>query len=232
MPISERDVLDAIEEIVRQGSAYGSRERGKHFYDPLDLPARLSTYISAADLSIAQAAKMLGISSGSLKRILEGGSLSENMLFRIRNTMEYALGHPGISLQKEDDVFPGDWRGTSKRAVQDAIATVTEKLIFLRDAVLASNSLKSDDAPIDRLQIAQLIALLNATLAALQAPYVEAGQTGGFFRWLAKLGKRGVEKGLEGKISDAIDGATEAGSKLFDAFGNSSGPSDLGSIIT
>jgi hypothetical protein len=232
LAITERDVLDAIHEVIREADVHGSQERGKNFYQPLNLPKNLEGYLAAAKLSVPRAAKTFSMSPQSLRGIIQGKAISENLLFRLRNAMEYASEHPGISLQKDDDTYPGDWRSTSKKAVQEAIAVLTERLIFLRDAVLASNSLGTDEAPIDKLQVAQLIALLETALASLRAPYVEAKQTGGVVRWLAKLGKTGVEKGLEGKVSEAIGEAVDAGTKLFDALSSSSGPSDLGSIIT
>jgi transcriptional regulator with XRE-family HTH domain len=232
VPISERDVLDAIHEIIHEADVHGSLARGKNFYKSLSLPTRLHEYMAAAKLTVKAGAKMFGMSPQTLTRALAGDDISENILFRIRNAMEYATEHPGISLQRGDDVYPGDWRRTGKKSVQDAIAVVTEKLIFLRNTITASNSISERDAPIDKLQIAQLIALLNAMLSALTAPYVEATHAGGFFRWLGQIGKRGVEKGLEGHISHAIGDAVDAGGKLVDALTSGSGPSDLGGMIT
>ncbi len=231
MPTTERDVLDALHRVVQEANVRNSRERGKHFYEPLDLPERLAEYMKEAGLSARKAADMFNISPASLRRILAGDDISENMLFRMRGGLEYASQHPGISLQKDGDTYPGDWRGTSKESVQSAITLVTEKLIYLRDAVVESNSLGSDNAPIDRVQVAQLIALLEATLKALKAPYVDAAQTSGFFKWLRRVLTRGLEKGLEGKVSDALDGAVGAGGELIEVLSQSSGPSDLGSII-
>lgn len=231
MPATERDVLDAINEIIREADVHGSHERGKNFYSPMNLPDRLDGYLQAAKLSIPQAAKAFRMSPQSLRSILKSGSISENMLFRLQNAMEYAAQHPGIAVLKDDDIFPGDWRSTKKKSVQQAIAVVSQKLIYLRDAVHQSNSLKQDDAPIDPLQLAQLIALLEAMLAALKAPLIDTKTTGGFFKWIARIGKRGVEKGLEGKVSDAIDQVVDAGNQLFDAVATSSGTSDLGGIV-
>jgi hypothetical protein len=232
MATTERDVLDALHEVVQAADVYGSHDQGKNFYNPMSLPARLGEYLSAANLSVPTAARRFKMSPGTLRRILAGGPLSENMLFRIRGAMEYASQHPGLSLQKEGDTYPGDWRGTSKESVQHAIAIVTEKLIYLKDAIIESNSLAGGSSPIDPVQIAQLIALLDATLHAVRAPYLEANQTSGFFKWLKRVLKTGVEKGLEGRISDALGQAVDAGGNLIDALGNSSGPSDLGGIIT
>ena len=70
------------------------------------------------------------MSRQTLDSILAGGPLSENMLFRIRNSLEYASQHPGISIDHSENVYPGDWRGTGKQAIQDAIGVVTEKLVL------------------------------------------------------------------------------------------------------
>jgi hypothetical protein len=38
----------------------------------------------------------------TLKSIMNRGPLSENLLFRLRNSLEYALQHPGISVMRDD----------------------------------------------------------------------------------------------------------------------------------
>jgi len=232
MAISERDLLDEIHDIIRNRDIHGSRQQGKNFYDSGKLPELLVQYRNAAGKSWPEFAAMMGMSAKTLRAISNGGPLSENMLFRIRNTMEYAYQHPGISIQKEDDTFPGDWKDTRTKSIQAAIATVAEKLIFLKNAVLESNSVGRPGSPVDEIQVAQLIALLEATIAALKAPYVEPKQTSGFIQWLKKLGKSGVEKGLEGKVKEAIDGVVDAGGDLLGKLADASGPSDLGGMIT
>jgi transcriptional regulator with XRE-family HTH domain len=184
--------------------------------------------MAAKRASLKQVATMLDLSPQTLTRILNGSDISENMLFRLRNSMEYASQHPGISLQKDEEVYPGDWRGTQKQSVQEAIGVVTGNLIVLRDAITASNSINGPNAPIDPLQVAQLVALLNSMLSALQAPFVEARQAGGFFRWLASVAKGGAQKGIEENISKAFNAAIAAGKKLIEALLDSSGPPDLG----
>jgi hypothetical protein len=238
MRITERHLLDEIGNIVADGNANGpsheSRQGGKKFYNFLDLPPKLKSYIEESrEQSIPAAATQFGMSPGSLKRILNGEPLSENMLFRLRNYLEYALGHPGISvMHDEPDAYFGDWRRTSTSEVQFAITHVAHRLLYLKKVVEASNSLLSEpDGPIDPIQVAQLVALLEATLAALKAPLVEKEQTAGVFGFLKKLGKRVLAKKSEDALSAAIDGAVEAGSELLEKLGDAPSVSDLGNIV-
>ena len=230
MATTERDVLDALHEVIHEGDVRENRQRGKKLYSPLNLPVRLEEYLAEAKLTRPKAAQRFGMSRQTLDSILRGGPLSENMLFRLRNALEYASQHPGISVDHSENVYPGEWRGTRKRLVQDAIGVLTEKLVLLRDAVRESNSIRGPDAPIDELQLAQLIALLEAMLAAITAPYVDAQQTGGFFKWLKKLGKKAAAKGVETGVQHCFEQAVDAGSRFIEALASSSGPSDLGGL--
>jgi hypothetical protein len=232
MTDSKHSILDEIRRIVKNDAAFSSYERGKKFYDPQELPDMLESYIKTSKKSIAAVAETFGMSRNSLKNILAGGALSENMLFRIRNSIERANGHVEISSWKDDGIYPGDWRNANSARIQTAISEVSERLIFLKKVIEASNILHSPESPIDKIQIAQLIALLEATLAAIKAPFIEAGETRGFFKWLAKIGKNALEKGLESKVSEAIDGAVDAGKDLIDTLSDAAGSSDLGNIIT
>lgn len=228
MSTSKGDLLNVVQKIVRDSDFGVSRERGKRFYPTRELPDLLRDYMLSSGWSLAATARALDLGPSSLTRILKGDDISENMLFRIRYALE--LTHSSSSLDKGSNIYPGDWRGTQKESIQAAIGVVTEKLIFLRDSVLESNSINSSNAPIDSLQVAQLLALLNSMLSALQAPFVEARTTGGFFRWLGSIARKGAERGLEGKISDAFSAAIAAGKKLIDVLMNSSGPPDLGGL--
>ena len=232
MPTNERDVLDEIRNIIQNHEAFASREQGKKFYDLLELPRILDSYVRASNRSFPAVAKIFGMSKQSLQRIIDGAPLSENMLFRIRNAIEYAPGNSDFSLSEKDDLYPGDWRNTNTSAIQVAISEVSVKLIFLKKVIQSSNILNSPDSPIDNIQVAQLIALLEATLAAIKGPQIDSVHTRGFFRWLAKLGKRALEKGIESKIANAIDGAVDAGADLLQHLSDAGGSSDLGSMIT
>ena len=140
-----------------------------------------------------------------------------------------AAGCLGPSLTAAGDI-PRRLEGHKPRESQVAIAALTARLVALRDAVRASNSLKGPDAPIDELQLAQLVALLESTLAAIRAPYVEVGHTRGFFNWMKKVTRSAAEKGLERGLGRLFDQALEAGRKAIEALTKGSGPPDLGGL--
>jgi transcriptional regulator with XRE-family HTH domain len=166
MPLTERDILDEIGNIITQnqvhGTQYSSKQTARTIYDSLELPAKLALYIRESRReSLASFAKLVAISPQSLSSILNGRTVSENMLFRLRNGLEYALLHPGISVLKDrPDVFLGDWRRTSGGQVQVAIANVASNLVALKNAIESSNSVNGIGSPIDKIEVAQLIALL------------------------------------------------------------------------
>lgn len=237
MSVTERDLLDEIANIISynnvHGSARRSRQTQKFFFDPLELPEKLASYVKDSRRQSASAvAKMFQMSPKTLKSIIDHGPLSESMLFRLRNSLEYALQHPGISVQRDEgDTYYGDWRRTNTAEIQHAIDDLAKNLIFLKKVIESSNSLNSSDSPIDKIQIAQVTALLEATLAAIKAPFVETSQTSGFVRFLKRLGKKGVEKGVEVAVTHAIDAAASSGSELLNTLRDAVQVSDLGTII-
>jgi hypothetical protein len=237
MPITERDLLDEIGNIIHHNNVHGSAkfsgDSARVFFDPLELPEKLKSYIKdSRHESFTSVATMFGMSAKTLASIVNGGPLSENMLFRIRNSLDYARGHPGISVERDEgDTYFGDWRNTNTVEIQAAISDLALKLVFLKKVIESNNILNSSESPIDKIQIAQVIALLESTLVAITAPLVETGQTSGFVNFLKKLGKKGVEKGVEVAITHAIDGAVNSGSKLLHKLADASGTADVGTII-
>ncbi|MEZ2144412.1 helix-turn-helix transcriptional regulator [Bradyrhizobium sp. DN5] len=236
--LTEREILDEIDNIIRHdqvhGSAHVSRQSGRKIFDSLALPDKLSRYIrESRQSSLSEFSKLTGISAQTLSSILNGRSITENMLFRLRTGLEYAIQHPGLSVVGDrGDVFLGDWRTTDTEGIQSVINNVALHLVALKRAIETSNSLNGGNSPIDAIQIAQLVALLESTLAAIKAPLVNVRETSGFFRWLRTLGKRAVEKGVEEGVSAAIHKAVDAGGDLLDNLEEGSVISDLGSIIT
>jgi hypothetical protein len=222
--INATSVLAEIDRVLVTSKFYRSRESGKRFYDHLKLPSILSAYVTQNGQAIRANALRFGMSADTLKSIMAGGPLSENMLFRIRS----ALAAESASAS----VFPGDWRHANSAKVSAAIADVSDKLVFLKRVILSSNFLSSDDSPIDKIQILQLIALLTATLEALRAPFLDKKQTSGFFRWLAKFAKTSAQKGLEKIVVDAMGDAATAGSDLVHHLSTQPSVTDLGNILT
>ncbi len=235
MLVTERDLLEEIERIVHPSNMGKSLSKGKHFYnDPMRLPKLFDNYIhQSRKITKRAAAKMFDVSPATITRIIEGYPLSENILFRLRRTLEYAWANPGISVQHDEpDTYAGDWRRATTADVQKAISIVAERLIYLKRVVESNNVLKSEHSPIDKIHMAQLIAMLESVLASLKAPYIDKNQTKGFFSWIRKLGRKGVEKGMEKQISDAIDDVVSAGGDLLSKLADANGTSDLGNMIT
>jgi transcriptional regulator with XRE-family HTH domain len=230
MPVHERVILDALADIVRRGPTYASRQQGKQFYKSMTLPNLLQEYITTRGMSLASVARMLNISSQTLQSILAGKPISDAILLRVTGGFQGAWKRSQTSLEGAS-VFTGDWHRANTAEIQDAISIVANKLIFLKKIIQTSNSLSSPDSPIDQIQVSQLIALLESTLAAIRAPLVDTKQTGGFFRWLARIAKRGAEKGLEDQIKTAMDQAIAAGGDLLHQLDNASMSSDLGDLI-
>jgi hypothetical protein len=225
--ISAASMLEAIDKMVQEGEYYQSRESGKRFYEQGNFPPLLSSYVLQSGQTFNANAQRFGMSPGSLKKIIDGGPLSDNMLYRIRS----ALLAEATALAKQS-IFLGDWRDATPATVNIAIADVSEKLVFLKKVIESSNFLHSKESPIDKIQVLQLVALLTATLQALRAPFVDAKQSSGFFRWLAKLAKTSAEKGVEKIVIDAMGDAANAGTDLIHHLSSQSGVTDLGNIIT
>ena len=167
------------------------------------------------------------MSPDTLARIVGGGPLSENMLFRIRSAVA-----DEVSRAEASAVFLGDWREASSEKVAAAISDVSKKLVYLKRVIESSNFLKSENSPIDKIQVLQLIALLTAMLEALKAPFVDKKRASGFFRWLSRLAKTSAEKGVEKLVVDAMGDAANAGADFINNLSSQSGTADLGNIIT
>jgi len=208
---------------------YRSRQSGKDFYESRRLPGLLKSYVSQSGLRTTEQARNFGMSAKTLDSIMSGGTLSENMLFRIQNALE--RDERGVNIAARGISFPGDWRSTTSSDVQAAIAIVSEKLVFLKRIIQSSNYLSSKESPIDPIQVAQLTALLGAMIEALGAPIVDRKQAKGFFRWLSGIAKKAFEKGLESQVTNAMDGAVDAGTDLIRELAKQPGASDLGSSM-
>jgi hypothetical protein len=129
MPTTEQ-VLDEIRKVVSFEAAYVSREKARKFYDSHELPAKLSSYVKNRSQSISRTAKTLGLAADTLKRIMSGDSITENMLFRPRNSLEQlkAANQPSSASKSRRKTFSGDWRNTNSIDIQAAISEVANRL--------------------------------------------------------------------------------------------------------
>lgn len=224
--VSPAALLAEIDKIFKNAKYYQSRESGKRFYESDEFSGLLSNYILQSGLKLKEHAKKFGMSVGTLKAMLAKGRLSDNMLGRIRSS----LGRD-VSDQKEKIVFEGDWHSATSKEVAAAISDVSQKLVFLKKVIEASNFVHSRESPIDQIQVAQLIALLASMIEALRAPLVDKKQAQGFFKWLGKITKTSVEKGVERVLTDAMHDAVRGGVDLVQHLSAEAGIPDLGDIV-
>jgi hypothetical protein len=224
--VTSETVLREINRIFEQDDYYQSRQSGKRFYKAHKLPPMLSIYIVNSGKKLRDHAKEFGMSPKTLESILAGGATSDNMLIRIRSSLSR-----DVATERKKATYLGDWRDASPSGVAEAITIVSQKLVFLKKVIEGNNFLKSEDSPIDKIQVAQLLALLAATIEALRAPHVDKESVGGFFRWLARIMKKSAEKGVEKIVVDAMEDAVKSGKDLVGNLSESSGTTDIGTFI-
>jgi len=225
--ISITSIIEEIDAVLEKSEYYQSRETSKRFYDPKSFPSKLTAFVAQNGQTFTQDARRFGMSVKTLKSIMSGGPLSENMLNRVRSRLVAES-----KASEQSAIFPGDWRSATPVKVSAAIADVSDKLVFLKKVIEGSNFLQSEDSPIDKIQVMQLIALLAATIEALRAPLIDKKQISGFFRWLGKLAKTSAQKSVEKLVVDAMGDAVNAGTDLIHHLSNHAGTTDLGNIIT
>jgi hypothetical protein len=224
--VSATSLLREIDELLENSKYYQSRESGKRFYDSDNFPPLLAGYVAQTGGTLKANAKRFGMSPKTLEKLMSGGPLSDNMIFRIRSALAIE-----VAAAAKKAIFPGEWHDATPAKVSAAISEVSARLVFLKKVVEGSNFLVSEESPIDKIQVVQLMALLTATVEALRAPFVDKKQTSGFFRWLGKLARTSAEKGVEKVVVDAMSDAASAGSGLLRDLSSKADITDLGNIL-
>lgn len=220
---SIRNILAEIKEI-RTGVFSSSMQTARNFFPSGALPRLLAHFLFRERmLNETQAARLLGISHGSLKRILSGEDVSENMLLRIETFFEKEQLSEFVSNEKSVELYRRPWRLASDERTQELISRVSQSLLVLVQELRASNIVGNPSSPISEIQRAQLIATLEATLIALKAPAIDAKQTASVFSWVRNIFKRGAEKGLEKGISEAMSDAYGGGLELIESLAEQQG---------
>lgn len=229
--ISETEKLLNLINSIADGDSASSIQSARRFYDSGDLAPALQNYIDYQNLSKSKMAENCDISPQSINRILAGGDISENMLFRLKRYLEKYLEFEKTTMGDFEEEFFRKWRLTDSVQVQEAISNVSLSLTALHKTVLESNQVGSENSVIGPLQKAQLVALLESMLSALKAPAVDTTATGGFFSWLGRIAKRGAEKGLEKGISDSLGDAIDGGEKLLNELASQPAITDLDKLV-
>ena len=123
---------------------------------------------------------------------------------------EWISEHPGVP-----PVFsgqPADWR-TLKASASKKIQKIAQEITELLDIVRYSNSLAMSDGILTPELRAQLVALLETTLAQLHSPVIEKSFMSKMASWIPKLGKKVAAEAGE-KVVEKL--ARDAGAGLID----------------
>lgn len=118
------------------------------------------------------------------------------------------------------------WVETSKKGVQTAIADVASALRTVLDLVRTNNQLNAVDA-IDPIERSQLIALLEAALAELKAPYIDRSRWGTVLRSIQRMLGKAIESGVGSLVEQEFNQALSSGHKLADRLAREEARPDL-----
>jgi hypothetical protein len=228
--LNPRTIEETLAEIrsIRTDEAYSSMQAARNYYDSGSLPKLLKEhFFSEKFLNISQSARLLGVSSGTLKRILEGKDISENMLLRVENYFQKCLLSSVIDERRVEDVLRRPWRIVHDENTHALIANLSGSIERLVVLLRESNSLSDNEKVISRIQKQQLIALLEATIIELKAPAIDAKKASRLFGWIKTILRRGVERGIESSVSGAMKSTFEDGVSLVGALAKEVGVEHL-----
>ena len=228
--MNPRTIEETLAEIrfIRTDEAYSSMQAARNYYDSGRIPKLLRQhFFSEKFLNMSQSARLLGVSSGTLKRIIEGKDISENMLLRVENYFQKCLLSSVIDERSVEDVLRRPWRIVNAESTHTLIAKLSESIASLMVLLRESNSLSDNEKVISRIQKQQLITLLEATLIELKAPAIDAKKTSRLFDWMKTILRRGAEGGIESSINGAIRSTIEDGVSLVGALAKEAGVEHL-----
>lgn len=212
---SAKTVLAAIEHIAAS-EPRRSLQAGRNYYTLGHLPKQIEKYFGSRRIfSLDQISQELGMSSSTVRGLLRGNDISENMLFRLHNYFRFQSVAEDVGENLAEPVLQMKWRSTASEVVQEKISSVASSLTALLHLVETSNSLGNPNSVVGDLERRQLIAILESALAMLKAPAVNVQEASGFFGWLRRISRRGVEKGLENQIRNATEAASVEGIELL-----------------
>ena len=150
---------------------------------------------------------MLGISPSTLTGVLSG-SASDSTIFRVRAGLTGSLGLSAVYSNEPD------WFYANKPEIRASINSLCDLLSELRDAIVQSNSLASDGI-LNEIDRQQILAVLKAFLAELEAPAISVVRSRTISKWLSKIGTKAAEKSVEGGIAKMIEQASSRLSELI-----------------
>ncbi len=156
------------------------------------LAASLSFAKAFFNLRTAEISERIGVSYRILSNLADGGTPKLENFLRCTNNLillfeEWIADHPEIAPVVSG--VPADWRVLRNTAAQK-IQVISEQIVELLDVVRHSNALAMSDTVLPPELKAQLIALLEATLAQLRSPLVEKSFITKIGNWLLGLSKK------------------------------------------
>ena len=137
--------------------------------------------------------------------------IKEELVDDIKNGLEsdaYEEIREIIEEEIEEEVENrNSWILVRDKAIDHAIRSAISSLSFLMEIVRQNNSLASADGILSPIQREQIIAVLRAAIAELEAPYIDKGRMSKLRDWLLAIGKRSAERKLSGEITEGFDRA-------------------------
>lgn len=182
-----RDVLLGLYDI-RMSVAAGGYGPEEHKV----LAETLSFTKTFFNLRTAEIAEQIGVSYRILSNLADGGTPKLENFLRCTNNLillfeEWIANHPEVA-----PVVSGvsaDWKAL-RNTTTLKIQIISEQIVELLDLVRHSNALAMNDAVLPPELKAQLIALLETTLAQLRSPLVEKTFITKIGKWLLGLSKK------------------------------------------
>ncbi|MFN4185729.1 MAG: hypothetical protein ACK4M6_13170 [Hyphomonas sp.] len=76
-----------------------------------------------------------------------------------------------------------------------------------------------------------MIAMLEGMIALLKAPAINKKHTSKVFSWMARILKRGVERGMERQVSEHLEAAVNSGTELLSKLDEFKSAADLTKLL-
>lgn len=203
--IGEEDILVEIEGVISNG-AVPAAQAAREYYSAGELPALMERYFRQRGLpKRSQQAKALGVSPQTLNRILAGDDISENMLFRFRNSIHRAMLLKHYSVEQVESLLSFPWRQQPDMTESRALRELVKSLEIILLGLQKSNSI-GENGVLSVDQKAQLISMLKELLAKLEAPLVNIEETDRAVNRVGAVLRKGVDKALEEEAKKAATG--------------------------
>ena len=173
-----------------------------------------------ANISYAELARTSGESTRSISRFLKQNKGGSSVALNLVRGMQ-ALIQADLEPKLNDRI--GDTSGSKEvkwayagKDAQVEISNLARSLKSLLAHIQGNNELGGVESIIGPLEKSQLIALLEAALAELKAPYVDTERVNNIANWTGKIAKKAAEKEATEVTKSVFEGVSNAGFKLLE----------------